>query len=251
MNGAVPGVSTIDLSKLRFADPASIVGMCVFATGAVKGGDHVEFTRPVSDDAANYLSRIRLPTVLDALNIQHHLPIVRERHIGNALVELSSFDSTSGAEKLAHHLFNAIEKTDEAAARMLFRSVSVAGENVAHHSGQDKGFLMAQTTFGGSMMKFAVGDAGVGIYRTLRQSGASDDEQSLRLALQAGVSRFDVPGRGNGLRELADQVQSLKGSLTLMSGRAVWSENRAPRTSASVLPRLRGSVIAGTFPISA
>ena len=241
------GVANVDLRKMTFGYPVAVVGICTFIQRAVSRGEHVSFHCPDSDDAANYLARARLARILETSGIAHDLPRVREHGVGDSLFELRAFNAVSHVEELAVHLEKIIGQGDAAAAT-LYTVLVASGENFIEHSGASAGYLMAQRTHRDGRVHFAVGDAGVGLLETLSGRGANNDKEALDLALQAGMSRLDARGRGNGLRELADRAVDTGGSLTLESGTYLRTESA--RGSSSIRHRrpIAGTLVSGSFP---
>jgi hypothetical protein len=205
---------------MRFCEPLGLVAVAAFAERAISEGNRVVVVSPDDVHVSNYLSRMRLGTVLAALGVEHDLPIVREHDAGLALFELTSFDGARGAGALAAIVHQAVEVYDPDAANVLYDGLCEAGQNVPHHSGRKRGFLAAQRTNEGSRLLFAVSDSGRGMLSTLRTRGAVTDADAVRLALEPRVSRMRDRSRGVGLPDLLDEITALDGNLHVISGRA-------------------------------
>ncbi len=235
----------IDLTWMRFCEPLGLVAIAAFAENAIRRGERVVVQGPSDTNVANYLSRMRLGTVLAALGAEHNLPSVREHDVGDALFELTTFDGARGAGALARAVHAIVEPYDLEAANALHDGVCEAGQNVAHHSGQSRGFLAAQRTHHGSRLYFAVSDSGDGLLATLRTRGAVDDVDALDRALKPGVTRTDDLSRGNGLSDMVDQVRDLRGAMHLMSGSAIVTAVGHRRSYASSAGTFQGTVVQG------
>ena len=95
------GPVEIDLTRLRFIDPAGLVSLAVIAERATLLRRPVRFRKPEGADVANYLTRMRLGEQLSGLDVVHDLPSVRERRLGHRLVELRRFDGEAGLDTVA------------------------------------------------------------------------------------------------------------------------------------------------------
>lgn len=77
-------------------------------------------------------------------------------------------------------------------------SLAEITDNVLNHAESSVGgFVQASTYKDKNIVEFIVSDAGVGIPETLNKK--SNQPESLRAAVEEGVTRTDKPGRGNGL----------------------------------------------------
>ena len=95
------GPVRIDLTGLKFIDPAGLVSLAVIAERAMLQRRPVHFHKPAGGDVANYLTRMRLGEQLAGLDVAHDLPHVRERRLGHRLVELRRFDGEAGLDTVA------------------------------------------------------------------------------------------------------------------------------------------------------
>src|SRR3712207_6738193 len=86
------GPVEIDLTRLRFIDPAGLVSLAIVAERATLLHRPVHFRKPEGGDVANYLTRMRLGEQLSGLDVVHDLPQVRERRLGHLLVEPRRFE---------------------------------------------------------------------------------------------------------------------------------------------------------------
>jgi len=236
---------TIDLSQMTFCQPAGLVGLAAFAQHAVRHGHRCRVLSPDSADVARYLSRMHVGEILDSLGVENTLMPVREHMLGDALLELRFFEGARGADNLAQLIYRTVEPAfGSVSAAVLHNGVAEAGQNVAQHSGQMQGFLAAQRTHQGRRLWFAVSDSGVGLRERLAAQGAGDDEHGIRLALKAGVSSIDDPGRGNGLSDMRQQLSSLGGYLQVVSGKANAVAGRQLRMRTGTRP-FPGTIVQG------
>jgi hypothetical protein len=214
------GVARIDLSRTTWVTPLAIVAICTFAERAVRSRKAISFRGPANPNVAHYLDRMHLAQVLDSLNVKHDLAAVRHHDVGDSLLEARRFDNLTEMVKLAEHVHDALHPSDLKAAKAIYQCVSTAGENIYEHSGQTHGFFVAQRTFNGNLLRFAIGDSGKGFLRALESRGAMSDGHALTLAVTKGVSSVDGVGRGTGLSSLSKHLRSAGGGLILISGSA-------------------------------
>jgi hypothetical protein len=108
-------------------------------------------------------------------------------------------------------------------------ALSEVCQNIPEHS-EDVGYVAIQKYFygrrlGKSLVKIAVMDLGVGFRASLApkyaaHSAAWSDLQALQLAIFEGASRYDDPGRGQGLSAVRRFVERWHGKLMIRSGSA-------------------------------
>ncbi|UBQ02750.1 hypothetical protein [Curtobacterium sp. TXMA1] len=237
----------IDLRDATFVTPAGLLAIVSFAHSCMKDGRNVRFHRPSSVSVASYLSRTRLGRRLGAVGVQHDLFAVNEHAVGLGLLEVTSFTSTSGADRLAQHVESVVSKTDGETARTIYKAIVALGENVEAHSEQTYGYAAAQQLQ--NSFHFAVADPGVGFRHALRAHSPETDSAALELALQPGISGLSAAGRGYGLEELRRAIQKLGGSFRLRSGTGVVDvgpQGGLARTDR--VASLAGSVLEGSIP---
>ncbi len=195
-------LTVLDCRPVRWVEPAGLVALAVCAQHAVLSGRALRLMAPEDPKLARYMSRMRLPAVLNALGGQHDLPDVREHDTAGDLFELTEFTGARGAERLAGMVLDkVIATTGVEVATGLFRSICEVGQNVPHHSGVRTGFLAAQTTNYGRRVQFAVADGGKGMMPSLARHGAGSDATAIKLAVEQGLSETGEHHRGIGLQE--------------------------------------------------
>ena len=206
----------LDLTEVTFVLPGGVTGIASLVDAILQQADTVAVRAPDNSNVANYLARLRLGAIFDALGADHDLPTVNE-HVATTLWELQPFESSDDVLAFAEHIYNEVESLDPELATQIWSALCEAGDNVGHHSGQDRGYLAAQR-LAGTTLHFSVSDAGRGFFRSLEGRGARDDVEAITLALEPGVSSIDDVGRGYGLSTMCASVSALRGSVTLASG---------------------------------
>jgi hypothetical protein len=233
------GVALIDLSEATWFEPLAFVAVAAFIERAINSGREVQVVGPSDWRVANYLSRMRLGLVVENQGGIHNLNQVHEKDLGGALLELQRFEGEADVQLLAGMVFDKLNATDPQTAHALYTSIVEIGANVPQHSGLTSGYMAAQSTYGGTCIHFAVGDAGDGLYMTLRDFGATSEAHALELVLEEGVTRTREPGRGVGIRETRRLAVQTGGLVHMVSGdasRTAGVGGSISRTSRHVFP---------------
>jgi hypothetical protein len=239
-----PAVLRLDLRAAAWVEPIGLVMLAALAERQAAEGERVSLRGPASPNIARYLARMRLGTVLDALGQEHDLPPVREWDTGE-LVELRRFSGEDEPDELGKMVF-AKTSADLRVARALHQSIAELGTNVPEHAGVRHGYVAAQTTYNGTVVQFAVGDAGVGVAAGF--ASKPTDAQALQDVL-TGVSRRPERGRGRGLAKTQKLVIGLGGSLHMLSGTAHRTHAGHGRTYGGATSLYPGTLLQGTFPV--
>jgi hypothetical protein len=214
-------VQVIDLSAATFVDPAGLVAIAAVAERAGDDGRRISFTPPLSHDCASYLSRMRLGHYLTGLHVDHGLPPVRERPLGDRLNELTRFTGEEGYEELAATVQRTFDTENRETAKALYRAVNEIASNVIDHSGRSGGFLALQHFRQTNTVAFAVADSGVGLRTSLsRRYTISDDRIAIARAAQTHVTAVDGRGRGRGIGRVIAITGRHAGEVLLLSGRS-------------------------------
>lgn len=239
-------VVTVDLSHVSFVRPAHLAGVAACAQLVRSNGQRFRLVGPALPDASGYTARMHLGRVLDTMGAEHDLPDPVERaHSG--LLEVSVIDAAERVRTLASLVFDAVAPVDERLAAALYESLAELGANVGDHSGTI-GFACAQIMPGLRELRFAVVDSGLGLRRTLAAKGATSDRVALRLALE-GVSRFDEPDRGGGLRTTVELVSELSGSVFVASGTATVRDSGSARSFSNSSAQFVGTLVEAVIPV--
>lgn len=234
---SLPGDSgeplTIDFSGVSFVDPGSVVGLACLADRGRAAGRQVTFMAPSGYNVRNYLSRMHLGEVLDALGVTHDLGRVRENDLSTELLELVKFSGRDSGDELGTLLYDKLEARSDVhpeVAESLQNSIAELSTNVRTHAQVDHGYAMAQTIPNRSLIRFAIGDAGIGLKKSLeknRDLPVDDDKNAIGLAVQANVTSTGERGRGTGLAEVVGSTVGFGGKVMLASGGAAVLHERA------------------------
>ena len=215
------GPVEIDLSGLKFIDPAGLVSLAVVAERAKLLGLPVLFRKPAGGDVANYLKRMRLGDQLEALDVVHDLPQVQERRLGHRLVELRRFDGEEGLDTVAATLVQSYVDDHPELVQPLYAALDEMARNVLEHSTRSHGYVALQRYDNRRDISFAVGDSGIGLRRRLAEAvPVPDDRTAIVRAAQVHVTSIGRPGRGRGISRVIGITGEHRGSVTLISGTA-------------------------------
>jgi hypothetical protein len=238
----------LDLRRAVWVEPIGLVMLAALAEGQARLDRTLRLIAPAEPSIARYLARMRLGQVLEELGHEHELPQVRSWDTGSELAELRRFEGVEEPDRLGLVLF---DKTaaDRDVATALHQSVAEVGVNVPEHSERSGGYLAAQSTSGGSVVQFAIGDSGRGIAASFTDLPGLSDADGLDLALRQGRSRIPEPGRGRGLRKTQALVHGMGGSMHMISGNAFRTEHRRSSTAGTASAHYGGTLLQATFPV--
>lgn len=242
----------IDLRQATFIDTMGLTLVVAAAERAEIDEREVIFHAPVDPSVCNYAARMHLGECLAKVGVDARLPTVRERDLGNQLLELHRFDPTD-SEELADHLRNAIADHSGSAsdAGNFYAGVSEALENVVEHSGVHGGWAAMQTMAptGVPEITFAVADVGRGLRASLgSRYEVEDDAEAIDLAFTEGVSGTGEHNRGEGLPDLHKRVRERGGILRVWTGLAAGTSQRyGPIKCRSADADYPGTIIYASF----
>lgn len=215
------GPVRIDLTGLKFIDPAGLVSLAVIAERAMLQRRSVHFHKPAGGDVANYLTRMRLGEQLAGLDVVHDLPHVRERRLGHRLVELRRFDGEAGLDTVAAALVQTYVNDHPELIQPLYAALDEMARNVLEHSTRSHGYVALQRYDNRGEISFAVGDSGIGLRERLAEAvPVPDDRTAIVRAAQVHVTSIGRPGRGRGISRVIGITGEHSGSVTLVSGAA-------------------------------
>ncbi len=215
------GTVVIDLSAAEFIDSCGLALIAAEAERAYDSWRRLVFVAPTDPSTANYLSRMRVGTLLEEFGYSHSLPPVNERDVGSRLLELQPF-TQDDVDTICATIHQAIltEGGSIADANDFFRAITEVMVNI-EHSAVDRAFAAMQVlpgTGGSRDVTFAIADTGIGLRESLSPwHSVADDEQAIRLAFTQGVSGTDAK-RGEGLSDLLERVHRGLGQVHVWSG---------------------------------
>jgi anti-anti-sigma regulatory factor/anti-sigma regulatory factor (Ser/Thr protein kinase) len=233
------GRVTIDLEHLRFIDPYGMVGLLALARHLRARSLEPVLLLPRSDEVMKYLDRMdfsRHAQDLCAIDLATLWPegeYSRSSH-SDVLLEITPITRSedihyivSRVRERAQTILSANLHYEQGAIDGFVVALSEVCQNIPEHS-QDTGYVAIQKYFygrrlGKNLVKIAVMDLGIGFRASLAPKYAGhykawSDVMALRLAIFQGASRYDDPGRGQGLNAVRRFVERWRGKLMIRSG---------------------------------
>jgi hypothetical protein len=263
------GQVVIDLEHVRFVDPYGMVGVLALARFLRQWNLTPVLMLPRAAEVMKYLDRMdfsRHAERLCAIDLTTLWPdgeYSRSLH-SDVLLEITPITRSEDI----HYI---VERVRERAQTILSQNLhyvqaaidgfvvalSEVCQNIPEHS-EDVGYVAIQKYFygrrlGKNLVKIAVMDLGVGFRASLApkyamQSDAWTDLRALRLAMFEGASRYDDPGRGQGLNAVRRFVERWHGKLMIRSGSArvglspAWDRSATRQTNLTPFPGTQVSI---------
>lgn len=249
VDASTANLAFVDLRGARWFEPFGLVSIATFIESQLGLGRRTRLLAPQQTEVANYASRMLLGRVVEELGGTHDLPNVLHHHVGTSLLELQRFHTEDASGALAGLVHDRLAATDPHLARAMHQSLGEIGQNVHQHAQVGGGFIAAQVTRKGNgrEVAFAIGDAGIGLLKSLESRGFADDPSVLAAVMGGGVSRTDDPGRGNGFRTARDLLTAQGGVFFVQSGWASRVERAGGFSGPVTHPDtyVRGTVVQG------
>jgi anti-anti-sigma regulatory factor len=241
LDGVQAGRITIDLEHLRFIDPYGMVGLLALARFLRQRSLEPVLLLPRSEEVMKYLDRMdfsRHAERLCAIDLTALWPegeYSRSPH-SDVLLEITSITRSEDIHYIVDRVRERAQTIlsmnlhyEQAAIDGFVVALSEVCQNIPEHS-QDVGYVAIQKYFygrrlGKNLVKIAVMDLGVGFQASLAPKYAAQyaqwsDLMALQLAIFEGASRYDDPGRGQGLSSVRRFVERWQGKLMIRSGSA-------------------------------
>jgi anti-anti-sigma regulatory factor len=260
----------IDLEEVRFVDPYGMVGLLVLARFLRQRSCEPVLMLPRSDEVMRYLDRMdfsRHAERLCAIDLTTLWPegeYSRSAH-SDVLLEITPIARSEDIHYIVDRVRERAETIlsqnlhyEQAAIDGFVVALSEVCQNIPEHS-EDVGYVAIQKYFygrrlGKNLVKIAVMDLGVGFRSSLApkyatQSAEWSDLTALRLAIFEGASRYDDPGRGQGLSAVRRFVERWHGKLIIRSGSArvglspVWDRSPTRQSKLTFFPGTQVSIV--------
>jgi hypothetical protein len=237
-------VGGLDLKDLHFVDPYGLLGLLsIGSSPAYREGQIWGLTAPGNPAVRSFLkrtgawNRLESSFLVDRTWEGEHRDGVRGEG-EPPLLEVTPVRDPSDVHRAVSRVKGRTDRLlvgrlgyNPLAADRFTVALAEICQNIVDHS-ESEGFVAAQyypPARGRGMVRLAVMDVGIGVRRSLASRYASrfedgwDDRKAVRLAFQRWVSRFDEPGRGLGLKLVAEMVRGWGGRLLLRSGTAAYA----------------------------
>ncbi len=235
---AVPADAKIlvDARHTRFATPYGLTTLlCVAQTRLEKP----DFAPPEDESVGSYWARSNFYRYAEELyTMRGTVPRPRATQDSDVLLEVTPVAKSEDVHEVvdrvkdrATHILTTKLDLEPRATMGFAMTLSEACQNIVEHAGRG-GWVMVQRynwgkrRVGRDVVQIAVSDAGIGFRKSLETSRARaladrwDDAIALENGVMIGVSRFQDPGRGQGLKGIRGYVHRFDGKLSVRSGRA-------------------------------
>lgn len=244
-----PGMDLVlDLAAVTWTYPSGLVALACLGRDAAS----LEVVWPDDMDQQRYVSRMHLDRALQAYH-SNVAPLPTVRHREAELSELTFFADFRAVDQLAdlvrNHADQARISSDWAWA--IEEGTWEICANAVTHSEWGGGFLSAQHYAKRGEIEYAVGDAGIGILRSLAEEypDITDDVSAIVKAREYGATRFGQDRRGAGLSETVDQVVRLGGQVVVRSGSGMVTFDRGGQTARFTDDPWRGTLVKVVLPL--
>jgi anti-anti-sigma regulatory factor len=231
----------IDLEQVRFVDPYGMVGLLVLARFLRQRGCETVLMLPRAEEVMKYLDRMdfsrhaeRVCTI-DLTTLWPDGEYSRSAH-SDVLLEITPIARSEDIHYIVDRVRERAQTIlsqnlhyEQAAIDGFVVALSEVCQNIPEHS-EDVGYVAIQKyhygrRLGKNLVKIAVMDLGVGFRASLApkyaaQAAAWSDLSALQLAIFEGASRYDDPGRGQGLSAVRRFIERWHGKLMIRSGSA-------------------------------
>ncbi len=258
----------LDARMVRWVSPYGLIGLLAIGQTVRKRSGVAPLIEPPMDpDVRSYINRMRFWQA--AVNVFEVATAPRPQpEFSDALIEVATIHSHEDVHRV-------VEEVGARAQRILHNRLGYPKVSVIHFSvmlsevcqnilehADSVGWVCAQCykwkrRLGRDVVVLAVMDAGVGFEGSLgtghaRRPGEGWSAASaLEAAFRHGESRFDEPGRGQGLQAIRRQVTKWDGAVGIRSGDAViadvpsWGAGPPLRSD---LPHFPGAQVKITLP---
>jgi anti-anti-sigma regulatory factor len=265
-----PGDILIDLEQIRFVDPYGMVGLLALARFLRQRNFKPVLLLPRSDEVMKYLDRMnfsRHAEQLCAIDLTTLWPdgeYSRSAH-SDVLLEITPIARSEDIHYIVDRVRERAQTIlsqnlhyEQGAIDGFVVALSEVCQNIPEHS-EDVGYVAIQKYFygrrlGKNVVKIAVMDLGVGFRASLAPKYAAraaewTDVKALRLAIFEGASRYDDPGRGQGLSAVRRFIERWQGKLMIRSGSArvglspIWDRTSTRQTQLLPFPGTQVSIV--------
>jgi hypothetical protein len=259
----------INLRNTKFVDPFGMVGLIQLGRHLSLSGKRCFLHLPISEDVLKYMDRMDFfQYTKDLFQVEPEDLDIQDRFLrkrqSEVLLEITRVEKADDIHiiverlrKRAENILNIHLHYSPVEIDSFVVALSEICQNVPEHSG-DLGFVGIQKYFYGkslkkNVVKIAVMDLGMGIKGSLSPKYGScqnwSDLAAIHLALFKGCSRYDDPGRGQGLTNVRKWVQRWNGKMIIRSETAYmgiipnWDSTPSERSSLSLFPGTQVSLI--------
>ena len=246
----------IDLSLIESIDAYGLLGLVIIGSYLRKNNCSTAITLPRQKDALAFMYQAGFCSYLPGL-FNEGSPVFSEPLPQESpfLLGITPIDKSLDIHDIAITVRESFRHRFPTETPDLWNNhiviISEICQNIPEHS-KDSGFVAitcTHDTYKRPIMHIVIMDTGIGIRTSLNDRFQSvfrekwSDHMALHKTLFEGVSRFNDPGRGNGIVRSKELVNKLNGKMSIRSGTAKlwgkipsWEIERFFRKSLTYLP---------------
>lgn len=231
-----PGIITLGLEKLEFVHPLFILPVAVLHNNLLERGITLEVDLPIKDRCYSYLRKIKFPEGIRPDQLPDWEKSLA-RYNGKNYFPIINFTTDKGPEhtKIREKLLSEITRLlkenlilDKDSVEGVSYLISEITDNILEHSGNTRGWLLAQYYPNTGYLDICIIDTGktiFGSYKDHNMVEITSDEIAIEKAL-SGISTKSVE-RGSGIRtSKAISLLGLQGDFAIFSGGAMYYKEK-------------------------
>ncbi|HTF04429.1 MAG TPA: hypothetical protein VK826_10395 [Bacteroidia bacterium] len=228
---------SIDFSGTRFVSPIVIAGLSALHEHYLALGISSKITTGIN--AQSYLDTVHFPAGVgpDVIGLEEFIRLIQTFE-SKTYLPITVFPATvsSGSSLVRNKALSALGQVIKSQLKLsgsvfsaIMYLISELTNNVADHSGTDKGRIMAQYFPSKNYMDVCIADCGKGLLQSYLDSGKfelTSDEEAIQLALSGKSTKEDAVSRGFGIPTSKRMLtQGLRGKIFIWSGEALYYED--------------------------
>lgn len=217
-----PSFVEVDFGRQHWVEPVGTVALSCLLELAQRNGSSIEVTGLAGCRNEGYWARMRFFRNFGLAEPDFG----RARNATGRFSEICRITDADDTDEIADRIVAAM--TPSAEERQVYMHVvTEALNNVCQHSGS-VGFCASQFYPQINVVRFAIGDCGVGLRHSLQNYGPATDVEAIKLALRVGITgrpaiprglqRKALRNRGVGLSAIEKLVTGNGGRLLVRSG---------------------------------
>lgn len=239
INETKPTEVRFDFSESKFISPFVIVGVIAISNSLKRQGKKIEFIFNKNISVPSYFDAIHFPEGynFDGMTSVEMNSKLEEYHL-KTFIPLVLFPTTANNVEsiLRENVLSAIStilrkqlKFTGNLLQAIYYLIDELTNNIADHSGSERGILFAQFYPTKNYMDVCIADFGKGIKQTYIDSGKANPnshEEAIEFAIKGKSTKNQAVSRGFGISTSRKMLtEGLKGKFFLYSGNAMFYQN--------------------------
>lgn len=239
INETKPTEVRFDFSESKFISPFVIVGVIAISNSLKRQGKKIEFIFNKNISVPSYFDAIHFPEGynFDGMTSVEMNSKLEEYHL-KTFIPLVLFPTTANNVEsiLRENVLSAIStilrkqlKFTGNLLQAIYYLIDELTNNIADHSGSERGILFAQFYPTKNYMDVCIADFGKGIKQTYIDSGKANPnshEEAIEFAIKGKSTKNQAISRGFGISTSRKMLtEGLKGKFFLYSGNAMFYQN--------------------------